>query len=623
MPNLWRPNIADALRVPEPLTCSEWADRYRVIPAKTSIDRRPTQWDTSRAPYQRGVMDAYTTPGVREITIMAASQGGKTEPMYNMMAYTADRDPGPMMYIMPEEKTARKAMKIRVVPMFEASPVLRRLMTSYTDDASSLLMRLKTCDMHIAWANSPSMLASFPVYRVFLDEVDKYAGFAGKEAPPSQLAQERLKNFVGGMAVSCSTPTTRFGPIFRQWERSNKQRYHVPCPHCGFYQALKFSQVKWPKEIRDHEEIRLRRLAWYECEQCHGRWDNDMKNAAVARGVWCPEGCRVEGGVIVGQWPDSAHYGFHFSSLVCCFPSVTLSHVAAKFLEAHNADDYAQLMNFQNSWMGEIFEEKSTEVAVDSVIELQADYAAGTVPRGAVMITAGCDVQERSLPFSIRAWGPNLESWLILTGRPDSDDINDYEQLIMKAVFRGEGGKVWQVDWMGIDSGYRTDEVYEFARKWRHRCLAVKGASEAMPVPHEARRVDKNPRTGAVIPGGFAYWRLNTGYYKDMLARLQGAQPPKWHLYRDTPRDFINEVTAEHKVIRRDTKGRASEIWVPKPGSPQNHRLDTSVYELAVADIKGVRYIQGDAEVVNRQAVTEPRARVRGLGDRPFVISHR
>ena len=59
---------------PEDLTVSEWADRYRRLSPESSAEAGP--WRTSRTPYLREPMDAFTDPSVRRIVIVAGSQIG-------------------------------------------------------------------------------------------------------------------------------------------------------------------------------------------------------------------------------------------------------------------------------------------------------------------------------------------------------------------------------------------------------------------------------------------------------------------------------------------------------------------------------------------------------------------
>jgi phage terminase large subunit GpA-like protein len=101
-----------------------------------------------------------------------------------------------------------------------------------------------------------------------MDEIDKYPRLSGREADPIKLASERQKTYWNKKTVKVSTPTTREGYIFREFEKSSKHRYYVPCPHCGKEQLLLFGGIKWPKKERNPDRIKTERLAWYECFEC-------------------------------------------------------------------------------------------------------------------------------------------------------------------------------------------------------------------------------------------------------------------------------------------------------------------------------------------------------------------
>ena len=62
---------------PEDLTVAEWADRHRRLSPETSAEAGP--WRTSRTPYLREPMEAFTDPKVKKIVMVAASQVGKSE----------------------------------------------------------------------------------------------------------------------------------------------------------------------------------------------------------------------------------------------------------------------------------------------------------------------------------------------------------------------------------------------------------------------------------------------------------------------------------------------------------------------------------------------------------------
>lgn len=54
---------------------SQWADDYRML--SQGLSAEPGRWKTSRAPYQRDIMDAFTQPGINRVVVKSASQIGK------------------------------------------------------------------------------------------------------------------------------------------------------------------------------------------------------------------------------------------------------------------------------------------------------------------------------------------------------------------------------------------------------------------------------------------------------------------------------------------------------------------------------------------------------------------
>ena len=110
--------VAKALAVLKPppdLTISDWADQNRRLSAEASAE--PGQWRTSRAEYQRGIMDAISDPAAETVVIMSSSQIGKSESILNMVGYHIDHDPAPIMVVMPTERDAETWSKDRFSPM--------------------------------------------------------------------------------------------------------------------------------------------------------------------------------------------------------------------------------------------------------------------------------------------------------------------------------------------------------------------------------------------------------------------------------------------------------------------------------------------------------------------------
>jgi len=587
----------------EPLTVSEWARRFFVIPGRVSIDREDTPYVPERLPYQREILDTYGDLGVTEIDLMGPAQGGKTLPMHICLAYTIDRDPGPAMYVMPDELTARQIMKDRIVPTLHGSRQLERHLTGYRDDETNIQVSLDSMDLLVAWSNSPSKLASRGIYRLWLDETDKYPGSTIREAGPHALAMERLKNYLFAKAMVCSTPTVRTGFIYSRYQLSDKRQYYVPCPHCGFHQTLKMGQVKKPADVKDWEEVLRRRLAWYECEKCHGHWDNEMKNAAVRKGVWCPENCLVDvDGRIVGERPHRSHVGFWWNCLAVTLPTVTLSHCMAKFMEAVHSGDLGDLQNFQNSWMADIYEQKVSEQRVEALESLTVDYAHGTVPQKHCYLVAGADVQLDVIRYVIRGFGAGSESWMIEAGK-----VETFDELANMTILRqiaGPDGFLFNVMLLCVDARYRTEEVYDFSARYVARAVPIMGKPDAKDTdPIYSRHVVESDRYRFLKKRHLQLERfdLNTGLLKDSIQRLQGDGSAgvkcMWHIPRDAPAEYAVHICGQEKVVTRHQR-KLQTVWRDKPQSAGVDFWDCEVYALAAARI--VKVLGLPTETVER-----------------------
>ena len=605
--NIWSEKERSAWMRPEKITVSEWADKFRFLNPITSAE--PGRWKTQRTPYLRGIMDAFTDPYCEEITVMAASQIGKTEAMLNMLAFLIDQDPGPTLMVLPRESDAKSISYNRILPMVETSDSLRRHLSPLTDDTTKLEYHLDRMILYFAGSNSPADLASRPIRYLFLDEVDKYPRFSGREADPIKLASERQKTFWNKKTIKVSTPTTRDAYIYREYEKSDRSRFYVPCPSCGKYQVLLFGQIKWPKEERNPERIKNERLAWYECLYCQKQIKDYEKQRILLLGKWVPEDSEIDDkGIVRGSGFRAKHKGFAINSLYS--PWLSWSDIAGEFMRSK---DYIELlMNFVNSWLAEVWEEKIEETTIDRIRTLSCDYEEGEVPDDCLVLTAGVDVQKDHFYYVIRGWGYYEESWLIRRGRVEYwDDIVD-------ALFRTEYKKISTTQTLGvyltcIDSGYRTDEVYQFSRKWHDRTKAIKGMDE---IPggrfYRATKIDINSRTGSVIKKGLVLWSLNVTQYKDKLNRLVTTKDPlKWHIFKNVDEEYLAQVTAEHKIlIRNRNTGRAKEVWQKKKDASLNHYLDAEVYALAAADIIRALNIRKDEETkVHEKIVHEEHSR--------------
>jgi len=585
---IWTPRVRSAWQLPNELTVSQWADQYRKLDPMISAE--PGQWRSDRTPYLRGIMDAFNDPLVEKITIMSCTQVGKTESWLNMLGYAIDQDPAPVLIVMPREPDAKYISKSRVLPMIRISPELSQHLTKDSDDLTRLEIKLDRMFIYFAGANSPAALSGKPVRYVLRDEVDKYPKFSGEEADPIKLSNERTHTFWNRKSIDCSTPTTKNGYIYREYERSDKRSYYVPCPHCGGYQVLEFRHhVKFPEEERDPDIIKKNKLAWYQCEYCKGKIIDSMKQEMLLKGKWIPAAIKLDSKGHIPEkldFPIVSHVGFHLNALYS--PWLTFSDVAAEFLDSH--DEPALLMNFINSWLAQVWEEEAIETKPERLKHLCGDYARDTVPDGGIVLAGGVDVQKDYFIITIRAWGVYPQSWLIHEERVA--EWEEVEHILFETRYPSvvPGIEPFPVRLTCFDTGYRTSEVYNFCRKYPGLTRAIKGKDQITGVPYKMVTIDRYP-DGKRIPGGLKLWFLDTNYFKDKISFFVHTEhaSPTWHLHREPTEEYFRWFCGEHKITKRDRKtGRTYEAWEPISSHAQAHYWDSEVYALAAAEMMRV-----------------------------------
>ena len=125
---------------PERLTVSQWAEKNRRLSPESSAEAGP--WRNERTPYLVDIMDAFTDPKVNKLTVVAASQVGKSEVELNIIGYIIDQDPGSTIYVQPTLDDARKFSRLRIAPMIRDSKPLRKKVSDVkTRDSGNTILQ--------------------------------------------------------------------------------------------------------------------------------------------------------------------------------------------------------------------------------------------------------------------------------------------------------------------------------------------------------------------------------------------------------------------------------------------------------------------------------------------------
>lgn len=569
-----------AWHIPDPMSVSEWAQNYRKLTARESSE--PGPWDNARTPYLKEPMDSLSDPTIQQVTFKKPTQVGGTEIGLNFIGWIMGHDPGPTLFVLPDIDLAKRFSRRRVWSVITGTEQIQQYLTNNSDDLSRLYYQLIHMDLRLAGAGSPASLASDPIRYLICDEVNKYPPYSGKEADPISLARERQNTYKFDKKIYiASTPTTPDGTISQEHEKSDRRQYYVPCPHCGEHQTLKWKQVKFDSKALP-ESIRIHQSAFYECSECHGQIHDSDKPDMLAKGIWCPDGCKVtKAGKIEGKQPKTTHRGYHINAIYS--PWVTFSELAAEWLDAQGRDN--KLMNFINSKLAEEYEEKEKETKEDQIRHLIGDYPQDFAPDGVEILLGEVDVQLDHFYCAVWGWGYEEESWLVTKRRVES--WQEVEKIMFKTEYETSRGGKLPVRAVAIDTGYKASEVYKFCAKWRERTFPVKGQDDLKHLFYRPSKLDKMP-DGSPLPGGLVLWHVNKFYYNDKLDRFlnsKGRDSGQMHFYHGIDDDYLKQITSEHKVRERGRNGKYRVVWKMRPGVNQNHYRDTRIYGMCLADI--------------------------------------
>lgn len=572
------------LKPPEKMTVSQWADKYRIIPAGTS--NQPGRWKTSKTPYLKGIMDAFSDDRIEEIVFIKPTQVGGTESILNILGYIVDQDPSSTLVVYPSDTLAEDISKNRIQPMLRATkPIAEKFRE---DDSKLLALQFDNMYIPLTGANSAASLSSKPIRFVLLDEVDKYPprSGGGKEADPISLARERTNTFSYNKKIFItSTPTLKTGAIWREWESCTRQLFfYVPCPHCGRMQRLRFHQLKFPKEGSKTERSAA---AYYECPYCQGKISDADKHRMLQLGQWMIEG-ETE-----GTRASPKKTGFALNAIYS--PWLSFADVAYKWLDAQG--DQEKMQNFINSWLGEPWEDVGSTAGAQKVLDNRGVYTRGMVPDWAQIITCGVDVQQNCLYYTVDAWGQGKKIYNIDHDCIPGVDFNALWDVINQTYYDVKG-RDWYIDLALIDSGDQTDQVYDFCYVHNPLTVPVKGSSTPIPARY---RVSAIQREGSAARG-MNLIICDGSYYKTMIYAKINAVDGSWQVFDGVDQEYCEQITNEHKVFERKN-GVGSWVWRPKTSGAPNHYLDCEVYAACAADLLGAfALLEDPPEVVAEES---------------------
>lgn len=558
--------IFEVLEPPKPLTISSWAAEKRRLSREASAE--PGRWNLDRAPYQRSIMDAISSPGLKRVVLMTSAQIGKTEMLLNTIGYYSEHDPSPIMVVNPTDAMAQAFSKDRLAPMIRDTECLKEIygMAKSRDTANTILHK-QFPGGHITMigANAPTNLASRPIRILLLDEVDRYPASAGTEGDPVDLADKRTTTFWNRKVVLVSTPTEKgVSRIEKEYLKSSQEEWCVQCPYCGKYTPFKWDNL-------DFKDMMMK------CDYCEEKLSEDE---------W-----KEQPGMFVAQNPSVTDIrGFHLNEMAS--PWKRWKDIKQAYLEAvkdkkETGSDY-KLRTWVNTSLGEPYEVMGAKADLKDLINRREKYTA-ELPKGVLLLTAAVDVQDDRLELEVCGWGAGYESWGItyekLYGNLEKNFIWEELEAFLSKPFMFEDGQALNIACTFIDTGgHFTTQSYKWLKSMQQKkkmIFGIKGmGSNGIPLLHK-KSTNNQYNVPILILG------VNAGK-ETVLERLYITEYGSGYCHfpenidRGYDQKYMKGLTSEQRLVK-DVKGKPTVCWVKRPGA-RNEPFDLRNYNTAAVE---------------------------------------
>lgn len=577
-------HLAPIFRPPSQLTVSQWAERERYL----SRGIYSTKYSNATCPWQREPMDCANDPEVQSVVLMWASQlTGKTTVGENVVGYHISESPSNILYVLDAKDRAEQWSKTRLDRMLDSSPCFRSLIQPRRSrDSGNTIFhkRFPGGDIAIVGANAPGGLAMLDRGVLILDEIDRYPPSAGGEGDPVLIAEKRTASFPDAVIYKISSPTIKgTSRVEKDYADSDKRLWYCPCPLCGAYQTLHWSQVKWGKTRReaaglppDPDAPTDGSDAVYECEACKAHLNDTQRRGMSLLGQWRPTA------------PFHGRRGYHLSGLATTFRchrgfKSRLHEMVSDFLTASKGGPIT-LQTWVNTFLAETYEEKGEIQDHQTLLSRGESYTPDALPNEIVLLVVGTDVQKDRLELEVIGIGVDDETWgveaLRIFGDTEQDDVwQDWSNALARKYRRADGAEL-EITAVGVDMRYNRHQV----RKWVRQCghprvypmFGIGGQQQAFVVSKTDKRYRLRTHT------------VNTFEAKRRIyARLQITDPgprylhfPKGHGYSE---EYFKQLCSNF-LKTTYSKGFPVLVYEKAPSS-RDEALDRRVYALAALHV--------------------------------------
>jgi phage terminase large subunit GpA-like protein len=580
---------SELLAIPEPVPGSQWASDNVILPASASQAAGPMR------PYgfQREILDALCDATVPRVALLKSAQVGYSTMLCATVCYWLAHDGTSVLLAQPTDDDVKDFARTTLIPVLKDSPRFSgmwrpiRRGAGETQDTLTDVVFSNGGILRLRGAASDDAFRRISTRVNLGDELDAEAWKANRansQGDKLGLLKARGSAFFDSKLIAGGTPTNRkTSLVWREWLLSDQRLWHVPCPHCGEYQPLRWGGVdkeygiKWTVNTDGHVV-----KAFYQCPGCRMLIDQSYRPWMDERGEWRP--------TAIPKIPG--YRGYHVWAGMALHAEADWRRIAQGFIQASKSPDTLQA--FVNLTLGEPWDEVDTKQPESHELAARREPYEAEVPDGVVYLVCGVDNQRgmqstgkvaRS-EASVWGVGRGSERWLIghwiLDGEPGSAENLDNLDALRRRKFKGKDGREFTVQATCIDIG---------GGEWGEAIKAYASSRAKENVwPVKGKSLTKGTRSGAIWPrqvsrdkhkATLAWWMVDTQLAKDYLGRsMRNLTPgPGYvHLPESASDEYLKGLASEHLVTL--ARGRGT-FWEERIKNGYSEPWDCAVYALA------------------------------------------
>lgn len=542
----------------------------------------------------------------RTLNVLGSAQSGKSKLGEIWIGYCIAENPGPIGVYLPSIDDARKYAEEKAQATIDGSPALKhrvKPVSSRSNEGSSTLRkRFIGGSLRIMTATSPHSLQMMSFRYLILEEIAGFATEVGGRGSPIAQAKARQGSWElrGAKTLQVSAAGVMgLCPSTKVHEDGAAYELYLPCPHCGGFNRWEWEDFNAPTPTIGAHVV---------CRLCGGVVEHKHKRAMVAGHCYVatyedrdganPSPPRAFPAEDCARWAGRTEHGRQpsYRWWIYVSPFTEWDAIWAEGQEA-KAGGLSTEKTFWQQKLARAWDEGRDAPDHVKLHEMREEYEEGVCPAGAYLLTGMADVQGDHLAWSVYAWAPGAEWWLVdrgkIKGNPAGAEVwVELAEVMVRRYPHAEGGDVG-IELFGVDTGYKSGHVYAFCA--RHPTARAMDGRPGWSFPYlgTPKRV-KAKLDGRIVGKTMLYptgtWPLKSELQYSLRAAIEKGvgvrSGGRGHFHQGVDQDYVRELVAE-TLSEEHKRGKIVRAWKLRPGF-RNEETDIWVGARALAYGLGV-----------------------------------